>query len=52
MEGGEEDANCNYGAGDPGREPVHIAVMRRKVSQKDSHISNVSVLLDLACAAC
>lgn len=41
MEGGEEEANCNSGSGDSSREQVHIAIMRRRTSKKDSHISDV-----------
>lgn len=50
MEGGEEAANCNCGAGDPGREAVHIALKRRRVTKKDSHISNVMFIF--SCLEC
>ena len=46
MEGGEEEANCNGGSGDSNREQVHIAIMRRRTSNKDSHISDVRPATD------
>ena len=45
-ESSEEEANCYVGAGEASQEAVYIAVKRRRVSGKKSHICDVRVVFD------